>query len=492
MSAAARDGEACPSDAAMRTGFLGGAKPAKSPLRSKPAAQQRRARALDDIDSDESQSDSGEQEHGEPAAAAAPSVVVRQRAPPPPAASPPTVIQLAALQRLAVDPETLREAARAMLERGEAQLAAGALRQLAAAEARGQAPPHAHTHYYLGVAEQATGNLEGALTCYERALELKPELLAPRRSLVPLLYAAGRRDEALVQAEYLCQIQLEARKAGAYYDKGTLLLQMDRNEEAVKALRQAINRQPEMTEAYVNHDAALLRLGRCKECREYAAQCARATGLWSHTPWQRPPHFVKGLKASAWHDRAAFPMAVALEANWRAIRAELDALRGGTEPWGAVGGRSHADSSLVASGEWREFLMLGGGPAVESEARRRCPKTHALLAQFEEAAACALTGVGEALFSVLAPGTRLRPHCGSTNTRLTCHLGLRVPKGCRIRCGGEWREWREGEAIVFDDSFEHEVEHGGDEPRVVLLINFFHPELPKEQWQPIQPLQPSG
>ena len=77
-------------------------------------------------------------------------------------------------------------------------------------------------------------------------------------------------------------------------------------------------------------------------------------------------------------------------------------------------------------------------------------------------------------------------------------MRVRGWRACDMRVRG-WREsdilvreWREGEAIVFDDSFEHEVEHGGDEPRVVLLINFFHPELPKEQWQPIQPLQPSG
>ena len=79
------------------------------------------------------------------------------------------------------------------------------------------------------------------------------------------------------------------------------------------------------------------------------------------------------------------------------------------------------------------------------------------------------------------PGTHLRPHCGSTNTRLTCHLGVIVPPGCSIRCGDEWREWREGECLVFDDSFEHEVMHRGEADRVVLLINFWHPELPNDE-----------
>ena len=93
----------------------------------------------------------------------------------------------------------------------------------------------------------------------------------------------------------------------------------------------------------------------------------------------------------------------------------------------------------------------------------------------------AMAGGGETLFSTLRPGTHLRPHCGSTNTRLTAYLGIVIPPGCSIRAGNEWREWREGEVLVFDDSWEHEVRHRGGEDRVVLLINFWHPELAEHE-----------
>lgn len=49
--------------------------------------------------------------------------------------------------------------------------------------------------------------------------------------------------------------------------------------------------------------------------------------------------------------------------------------------------------------------------------------------------------------------------CGPSNNRLTVHVGLVVPPGLSITVGGETRGWTEGEAIVFDDSFEHEVAH---------------------------------
>ena len=47
--------------------------------------------------------------------------------------------------------------------------------------------------------------------------------------------------------------------------------------------------------------------------------------------------------------------------------------------------------------------------------------------------------------------------------------------------GEEWRGWQEGECIVFDDSWEHEVFHKGNSDRIVLLINFWHPDLPASE-----------
>ena len=88
-----------------------------------------------------------------------------------------------------------------------------------------------------------------------------------------------------------------------------------------------------------------------------------------------------------------------------------------------------------------------------------------------------------------------------SNAKLRAHIGLRVPQSSRplrngIRVGSEIREWAEGEALLFDDSFEHEVwwrsgldsegeeleldERLAQEERVVLIVDIFHPELPTE------------
>ena len=50
------------------------------------------------------------------------------------------------------------------------------------------------------------------------------------------------------------------------------------------------------------------------------------------------------------------------------------------------------------------------------------------------------------------------------------------PKG-RLRVGTTWTQWIAGSAILFDDSFEHEVVVDGEHPRAVLIVHFKHPQL---------------
>ena len=82
-----------------------------------------------------------------------------------------------------------------------------------------------------------------------------------------------------------------------------------------------------------------------------------------------------------------------------------------------------------------------------------------------------------AMFSLLAPGTRIPPHNGVANTRLVCHLPLIVPEGCWFRVGAETRAWQVGEAFVFDDTIEHEAANDSDQLRVVLIFDVWHPDL---------------
>jgi len=83
----------------------------------------------------------------------------------------------------------------------------------------------------------------------------------------------------------------------------------------------------------------------------------------------------------------------------------------------------------------------------------------------------------EVLYSVFSPGTHLLPHCGVTNTRVTSHLPLLIPEDCALRVGGEEHRWREGEVVVFDDTYEHEAWNRSSRTRVVMIFDMWNPFL---------------
>ena len=67
-----------------------------------------------------------------------------------------------------------------------------------------------------------------------------------------------------------------------------------------------------------------------------------------------------------------------------------------------------------------------------------------------------------------------------------CIAGLRIPEGntkTQLRVADKYLEWQDGEMFIFDDSFDHEVWHFNDKdkPRMVLILDLWHPELSSEK-----------
>jgi hypothetical protein len=179
---------------------------------------------------------------------------------------------------------------------------------------------------------------------------------------------------------------------------------------------------------------------------------------------QRPYDiYVPHLEATPFRDGT--PTGQVLESRWRDIRAEYLAL---ADPDGPPLNQEH-----VTAGRWGNFSLVTRRRPVEAHASQ-CPVTMQSIDQLPLA--------GWVIFSTLAPGTRLRPHFGPTNIALRHQLCIEWADGARIRVGSEWRGWQEGKCLVIDDSFEHEVVHGGSQRRVVLLVDCWHPDLtPKER-----------
>ncbi|MFF8618464.1 aspartyl/asparaginyl beta-hydroxylase domain-containing protein [Streptomyces sp. NPDC015350] len=186
---------------------------------------------------------------------------------------------------------------------------------------------------------------------------------------------------------------------------------------------------------------------------------------------QRPEILCPGLEASPWWDKNRFPWIAGLEKAYPDIRGEF------LKAWGAAGPDAdgimrHPNSrNLARSGRWSAyyFHLLG---QVNQRNMDSCPRTSAVLSGISGA-----DSAGMSYFSVMDPGTHVAPHCGFINVRVRCHLGLVVPEGCAMRVHDETRDWTEGMAFTFDDSFDHEVWNKSEGIRAVLLFDVWHPDL---------------
>ena len=196
-------------------------------------------------------------------------------------------------------------------------------------------------------------------------------------------------------------------------------------------------------------------------------------------PRQRPSIlYFPGIPASFWFNRDAFPWFDALELATPAIREELLAVMPRVEQAERVFDSDEAERRGLAGarGEpgWTGFYFYRHGER-RSDNLGLCPRTTAIL---ESLPLCRIREhAPEVMFSVLTPGTHILPHRGVTNTRVVCHLPLIVPDDCALVVGGETHVWREGEAVAFDDTYEHEAWNRGSRTRVVLIIDVWNPHL---------------
>ena len=170
-----------------------------------------------------------------------------------------------------------------------------------------------------------------------------------------------------------------------------------------------------------------------------------------------------------------FPWTAVLRDSWQAIRAEAEsvALRGSAAPSLATISPDHR--SIAEVNKWRSYFLVGYGYPIE-EKLARCPHTAAVIER--------IPGLNSAFFSILAPGTHIPDHRGVTKGLITCHLGLVVPSDgdVRMRVHDRIVRWAEGETLVFDDTYRHEVWNDTSGTRVVLLIQIERPLRQPGKW----------
>jgi len=166
-------------------------------------------------------------------------------------------------------------------------------------------------------------------------------------------------------------------------------------------------------------------------------------------------------------DVSQFPELKPLQDNWRMIREEALKLFEDGHIRAAAGYNDLGFNSFFRRG-WKRFYLKWYDAPLES-AMALCPRTVKLMQS--------IPTINGAMFAMLPAGGDLGRHRDPFAGSLRYHLGLVTPNSdaCRIWVDGEEYSWRDGEAVMFDETFIHWAENRTDVDRLILFADVERP-----------------
>jgi len=172
-----------------------------------------------------------------------------------------------------------------------------------------------------------------------------------------------------------------------------------------------------------------------------------------------------------------FPDGARFVDRWTAIRDEAEAVarRLHEVPRFHEIMREQQAISANDARDWRLFVLKAYGKEVPAN-MARCPVLAGLVAEFPQ--------VLSASISFMAPGKHIPRHRGPFRGVLRFYLGLSMPRPAAGRRGAVLgiadRQYRlrDGEAMLWDDTYPHEVWNDSDAVRSVLLLDVWRPGMP--------------
>ncbi|GFM88043.1 aspartyl beta-hydroxylase [Pseudomonas cichorii] len=184
-------------------------------------------------------------------------------------------------------------------------------------------------------------------------------------------------------------------------------------------------------------------------------------------PYNTLMYLFSRVPSKPYLDRSKFPELDILKDNWETIRDEAMHLFDEGYIRAAEKNNDAGFGSFFKKG-WKRFYLKWYDKALPS-AETLCPKTVALVNS--------IPNVKGAMFALLPGDSHLNPHRDPFAGSLRYHLGLSTPNSdaCRIFVDGQEYSWRDGEDVMFDETYVHWVKNETQTTRVILFCDVERP-----------------
>ncbi|MBX8483727.1 aspartyl/asparaginyl beta-hydroxylase domain-containing protein [Pseudomonas cichorii] len=184
-------------------------------------------------------------------------------------------------------------------------------------------------------------------------------------------------------------------------------------------------------------------------------------------PYNALMYLFSRVPSKPYLDRSQFPELDVLKDNWETIREEAMHLFDEGYIRAAEKNNDAGFGSFFKKG-WKRFYLKWYDKALPS-AETLCPKTVALVNS--------IPNVKGAMFALLPGDSHLNPHRDPFAGSLRYHLGLSTPNSdaCRIFVDGEEYSWRDGQDVMFDETYVHWVKNETQTTRVILFCDVERP-----------------
>jgi beta-hydroxylase len=184
-------------------------------------------------------------------------------------------------------------------------------------------------------------------------------------------------------------------------------------------------------------------------------------------PINMPMYALSGVENKPYINSSNFPQLSLLKNNWQIIRDEAlqlerEELIKGSDQYNDMG-----FNSFFRRG-WKRFYLKWYNDFHPS-AKKYCPKTIELIQS--------IPSVKAAMFAVLPAGSQLMQHRDPYAGSLRYHLGLITPNSedCYIVVDGQSYSWKDGDDVLFDETYIHYAENKTDIDRIILFCDIERP-----------------